>query len=190
MCHDVHVYSRGVVALLLVGAFVACVQSSGSLAHDASAEAPPDAQAIEGQLDAPADTPWRSCNGTDDARSCDGTQMFPFDSTRSCFEEPVLVPELCVVCTKEKASASIGPVCGVDPAGQLYVFSMRPDLRLEAPGWRFGHRRDRDVYRDLEADRLTLEEREACDQGAALWGERGLESRHCGNLKDAGDEGG
>lgn len=133
---------------------------------------------------------WRNCNGSEEPRACAALDLQDFDAARKCFQsDAVHVAAFCFVCTIETASASIGPVCGVDARGRLFVITTRPDLRLEAPGWRFGHRRDRGVYRDLEPEGLTTDESSKCDLAiATLQGGFDTRSHSCAGAS-AGDGG-
>lgn len=171
---------------------LACTASGGAPSLPSSsldggeagtAPEPPDASADDGAKG----IDWHNCNGTAGPRSCASMDLHPYDSARHCFDAALVhVPELCFVCTIEYASASIAPVCGVDPQGRLFVFTNRPDLRLEAPGWRFGNRRDRGVYKDLEPDLLTPSERESCLEGASDWFDGGVDGHLCHDALDAG----
>jgi hypothetical protein len=180
---------RTLFVLAIEASLAACLTSNDAAPHGASGSQEAGAEdVLQPTLDARSDEDWHNCNGTSDPRSCASVDMHPFDAARGCFvPELVHVPELCTVCTMEFASASIGPVCGVDPENRLFMFTMRPDLRLEAPGWRFGHRRDRGVYKDLEPDLLTDAESAACDQAAALWFDGGFEDDICVSPSDGGD---
>lgn len=130
---------------------------------------------------------WRNCNGTDNPRSCRSADLQSYIPYRKCFDiKPTHVDDFCAICTLEYASASIDEVCGVDPNGNLYVVATRPDLRLEAPGWRFGHRRDRGVYRDLEPEALTASELQICEEAIAAVPGVDPHAKTCEPLPDAG----
>lgn len=93
---------------------------------------------------------------------------------------------MCFVCTLENGSASLGHVCAADPQGRVYVLTTRPDLRLEADGWHFGHRRARDVYTTLEPETLTAEESDLCERAIARLGQlRDTKDFTCGAIADA-----
>ena len=56
----------------------------------------------------------------------------------------------------------------MDPSGRLFPIDTSADVRLEADGWRFGHRADRGVYPDLEPESLTEDEYRRCTVAVEL----------------------
>jgi hypothetical protein len=77
-----------------------------------------------------------SCNVAAHAR------LFPFDEARGCIAPDEEVADVCESTSLPRcASASIDVVCAFDPAGGVWMASLRGDEDLTGSGWRFTQHR-------------------------------------------------